>query len=64
VAIVAVVALLTVGIIALVKHAQSLTLENRMKAAAEATEEAKEAAKEAKEAYDELVADRGQYDEM
>jgi hypothetical protein len=35
-----------------------------MKKAAEATAEAKESAQEAKEAYDELVEDRGQYDEM
>jgi hypothetical protein len=35
-----------------------------MKAAAEATESARQAAEEAKEAFDELLSDRSEYDEM
>ena len=64
VAIVAVLAAVIVGITAAIKQAQAAKLENRMKAAAEATEKAREAAEGAKQAYDDMVADRKGFDEM
>jgi hypothetical protein len=48
----------------LAKAANDNKLENRMAAAAEATEKAREEAEAAKEAYDELLSDRSEYDEM
>lgn len=55
---------LVVGIVALFKQAEAAKLENRMKAAAEATEEAREAAEGAKEAYDNLIGNRSEYEDM
>ena len=57
------IAALTAGIILLAKHAQNISLEGRMKAAAEETKRAKEAADEAKNIYDQLLNDRSGYDE-
>jgi cytochrome c biogenesis factor len=51
-------------IVSAIKEAEAQKLENRMKAAAEATEQAREAAEEAKKAYDDMVADRKGFDEM
>ena len=53
-----------IGIVAAINHANAQKIENRMKAAAEATEEAKQAAEEAKEAYDKMLDDRNKYNEL
>ena len=57
------IAALTAGIILLAKHEKNISLEGRMKAAAEETKRAKEAADEAKNIYDQLLNDRSGYDE-
>ena len=62
--IIAAVALLAIGIAALIKIAKDNSLEGRMKAAAEATEAAKEAADGAKSAYDDLLSARSEYDDL
>ena len=51
-------------IVSSIKEYEAQKLENRMKAAAEATEEAKNQAQEAKEAYDDLLSDRSAYNEL
>ena len=64
---VAIVAVLTVAVVLIskaIKKANAAKLENRMKAAEEATQKAKEAAEGAKQAYDDMVADREGFDEM
>lgn len=64
VAIVAVLAVAVVLVSNAIKKANAAKLENRMKAAEEATQRAKEAAEGAKQAYDEMVADREGFDKM
>jgi Sec-independent protein translocase protein TatA len=56
----AVVALIT----AIVVISKKMSLQNRMKEAAEATEAAKKAAEEAKEVYDSMLSDQSKYDEL
>ena len=53
-----------VGVIALIKAENAKKLENRMAAAAEATEKAKEEAQAAKEAYDDLLSKRNEYNDI
>jgi hypothetical protein len=50
--------------VAIFKIWSNNSIENRMKAAAEATEEAKDAANKAKEAYDNLMSSRTEYNEL
>lgn len=50
--------------VVLVKHIKSLSLESRMKAAAEETKRAKEAADAARESYDNLLSDKSGYDDL
>ena len=61
--IVAVLTLVLALIIGIASAIEKNSLENRMNAAAEATQKAREAAEAAKEAYDELLEDRSAYDE-
>jgi cytochrome c biogenesis factor len=51
-------------IVSAIKEAEAQKLENRMKAAAEATEEAKSQAQDAKKAYEDLLSDRSAYNEL
>ena len=62
--IIAAVALLVVGVLALAKAAKKNSLAGRMEAAAKATEAAKEAADSAKEAYDDLLSEKDKYQEL
>ena len=62
--IVAVVVALVAGIIALANHAKNNSLEKQMEAAAQATEDAKAAAEGAKQAYEELLSDKTEYQEV
>ena len=58
------IALLAVGVAALIKVAKDNSLEGRMQAAAEATERAKEAAESANQAYEDLLSAKSGYDEL
>ena len=51
-------------IVSAIKEAEAQKLENRMKAAAEATEEAKSQAQDAKKAYEDLLSDKSAYNEL
>lgn len=62
--IIAAVAALTIGIVALAKAAKAASLEGRMEAAAEATKDAQAAAEKAKTAYDDLLGAQESYNEL
>lgn len=62
--IIAAVAALTAGVIALAKAAKEKSLAGQMEKAQKATAAAKEAAESAKTAYDDLLSARGEYSEL